>query len=63
MDFVGEMTRYGFWYSWPNSAAEERIFSLLKLTFGDLRDTAFLADMMQATLMLLYNKRVNGHAE
>ena len=58
MDFVGEMTRYGFRYSWPNSAAEERIFSLL----GDLRDTA-LADMMQATLMLMYNKRVNGHAE
>ena len=46
----------------PNSAAAERVFSLLKLIFGDLRDRA-LADMMQATLMLMYNKRVSGHAE
>ena len=46
----------------PNSAGAERVFSLLKLTFGDLRDSA-LADMMQATLMLMYNKRVIGHAE
>ena len=46
----------------PNSASAERVFSLLKLIFGDLRDRA-LADMMQATLMLMYNKRVSGHAE
>ena len=46
----------------PTSAAAERVFSLLKLTFGELRDTA-LADVMQATLMLMYNKCVIGHAE
>ena len=43
----------------PNSAAAERVFSLLKLFFGHDRDTA-LADMIQATLMLQYNKRVVG---
>ena len=45
----------------PNSAAAERVFSLLKLYFGDARDSA-LADMLQATLMLIYNKRATGHA-
>ena len=39
----------------------ERVFSLLKLYFGDARDSA-LADMLQATLMLIYNKRATGHA-
>ena len=39
----------------PNSAAAERVFSLLKLMFGDLQDKA-LADMLQAALMLRYNE-------
>ena len=46
----------------PNSAAAERVFSLLKIFFGSERDTA-LADVIQATLMLHYNKRNVGHAE
>ena len=45
----------------PNSAAAERVFSKLKLFFGDTRMTA-LADMIQATLMLNYNGRAVGHA-
>eukprot|EP00966_Prymnesium_polylepis_P124554 2880804-Prymnesium_polylepis.2 len=40
----------------PNSAAAERVFSLLKMFFGSECDTA-LADVIQATLMLRYNKR------
>ena len=43
------------------AAEDERVFSLLKLYFGDARDSA-LADMLQATLMLIYNKRATGHA-
>ena len=43
----------------PNSAAAERVFSLLKDMFGDQQMTA-LADMIQAALMLKYNKRVVG---
>ena len=46
----------------PNSAAVERVFSLLKLYFGDDRDSS-LADMIQTTLMLIYNGRDTGHAE
>ena len=46
----------------PNSAAAERVFSLLKLFFGDARDTS-LSDLIQSTLMLNYNKRATGHAE
>ena len=38
-----------------------RVFSLLKIFFGDTRDTS-LADVIQATLMLRYNKRVVGVA-
>ena len=38
----------------PNSAAAERVFSLLKLMFGDQQMTS-LADMIQAALMLKYN--------
>ena len=45
----------------PNSAAAERVFSLLKLFFGDTRMSA-LADMIQASLMLRYNKRNIGLA-
>ena len=45
----------------PNSAAAERVFSLLKIFFTDVRDSA-LADIIQATLMLRYNKRKTGHA-
>ena len=45
----------------PNSAGAERVFSLLKIFFGSERDTA-LADAIQSTLMLRYNKRSVGHA-
>ena len=37
----------------PNSAAAERVFSLLKNMYGDQQMTA-LADMIQAALMLKY---------
>eukprot|EP00966_Prymnesium_polylepis_P280868 6489737-Prymnesium_polylepis.1 len=43
----------------PNSAAAERVFSLLKLMFGDRQETA-LADYLQAALMLRYNERKVG---
>ena len=46
----------------PNSAAAERVFSLLKIIFTDMRDSA-LADIIQATLMLRYNERKTGHAQ
>ena len=45
----------------PNSAGAERVFSLLKAFFGDTRTQA-LADILQATLMLRYNKRSVGHS-
>ncbi len=40
----------------PNSAAAERVFSLLKWMFGD-QQMSTLADIIQAALMLRYNKR------
>ena len=43
----------------PNSAAAERVFSLLKGMFGDQQMTA-LANMIQAALMLKYNHRRVG---
>jgi hypothetical protein len=43
----------------PNSAACERVFSLLKLFFGEQRDSA-LADQIRAALMLAYNQRALG---
>lgn len=43
----------------PNSAAAERVFSLLNSMFGDTQYSA-LADCIQASLMLRYNKRVVG---
>ena len=43
----------------PNSAAAERVFSLLKIFFGDTRMLA-LAEMIQASLMLRYNERKVG---
>ncbi len=43
----------------PNSASCERVFSLLKVMFGENRDSS-LADMLQASLMLRYNKRRVG---
>ena len=46
MQVVGSFT--------PNSAAAERVFSLLKLMFGDTQMSA-LADMIQSALMLRYN--------
>ena len=51
MQIVGSFT--------PNSAAAERVFSLLKLMFGDAQMSA-LADMIQAALMLKYNQRKVG---
>ena len=46
--------------SWtPNSAAAERVFSLLKAMFGDTQMSA-LVDMIEAALMLKYNKRSIG---
>ena len=43
----------------PSSAACERVFSLLKNMFGDLQHSS-LADYIQASLMLKYNKRAVG---
>tara|TARA_B110000046_G_scaffold111232_1_gene118450 strand:- start:213 stop:368 length:156 start_codon:yes stop_codon:yes gene_type:complete len=43
----------------PSSAAAERVFSLLKLMWGDTQMLA-LADMIQALLMLKYNQRKIG---
>ena len=43
----------------PNSAAAERVFSLLKLFFGTVRMSS-LADAIQSSLMLRYNKRKVG---
>ena len=43
----------------PNSAAAERVFSLLKLMFGETQMLS-LADMIQAALMLRYNGRKVG---
>ena len=43
----------------PNSAAAERVFSLLKAMFGDLQMET-LADIIQAALMLRINKRKVG---
>ena len=39
----------------PNSAACERVFSLLKFMFGDQQQWATLGDYIQAALMLSYN--------
>ena len=38
------------------------LFSLLKLCFGYARVVA-LADMIQASLMLMYSQRATGHAD
>lgn len=43
----------------PNSASCERVFSLLKLMFGD-DQLSSLADAIRAALMLRYNSRVTG---
>ena len=43
----------------PNSAAAERVFSMLKLMFGDAQMSA-LMDMIQAALMLKYKGRKIG---
>ena len=51
MRIVGSLT--------PNSAAAERVFSLLKLMFGEVQMSS-LADMIQAALMLRYNGRKVG---
>ena len=40
----------------PSSAAAERAFSLLSAAFSDRQDSA-LADYLQASVMLQYNKR------
>ena len=43
----------------PNSASCERVFSLLKLMFGE-QQMAALADYVRAALMLRYNERRAG---
>ena len=43
----------------PNSAAAERVFSLLKAMFGD-QQMETLADIIQTALMLRINKRKVG---
>ena len=43
----------------PTSAASERVFSLLESMFGKDQDAA-LSDLIQAALMLRYNKRRVG---
>ena len=43
----------------PNSASSERVFSLLKLFFGEQQDSA-LSDMIEVALMLAYNDRKVG---
>ena len=40
----------------PNSASAERVFSLLKSMFGDNQEHC-LADLVQSSIMLRYNKR------
>ena len=40
----------------PNSAACERVFSLMKSMFTD-EQLSCLGDMLQGSLMLRYNKR------
>ena len=40
----------------PNSAACERVFSLMKSMFAD-EQLSCLGDMLQGSLMLRYNKR------
>ena len=39
-----------------SSAAAERVFSMLKAAFSEQQDAA-LADYLQASLMLRYNRR------
>ena len=51
MQIIGSFT--------PNSAAAERVFSMLKLMFGDAQMLS-LMDMIQAALMLKYNGRKIG---
>ena len=43
----------------PNSAAAERVFSMLKAMFGD-QQMATLADIIQTALMLRINQRKVG---
>ena len=43
----------------PNSASCERVFALLKRLFGE-QQMSSLADLLQASLMLNYNKRTVG---
>ena len=45
----------------PNSATCERVFSLLKLMFGD-QQMAALGDVIRAALMLRYNGRMIGES-
>ena len=43
----------------PSSAASERAFSLLATCFSDQQDSA-LEDYVEASMMLIYNRDVNG---
>ena len=51
MQIIGSFT--------PNSAAAERVFSLLKLMFGNTQMSA-LAYMIQSALMFRYNQHKVG---
>ena len=54
----GEAAQIVFAFT-PNSAAAERVFSMLKAMFGD-QQMETLADIIQTALMLRYNKRNVG---
>ena len=47
------------WPPSPRTATVERVFSMLKLMFGDAQMSS-LMDMIQAALMLKYNGRKIG---
>ena len=53
-----EAAQIGFAFT-PNSAAAERVFSLLNSMFGD-QQMQTLADIIQAALMLRINERSVG---
>ena len=40
----------------PSSAAVERVFSILKVSFGHLQDNSLLQDYIESSLILQYNK-------
>ena len=67
MSHHSKFARNFFLFTWaqiifaftPNSAAAERVFSMLKAMFGD-QQMETLADIIQTALMLRINKRRVG---